>query len=204
MKKKIIVVIATESKDKISGIQEAFNEFFPDEDYGVKYYYGKTQSDVSDQPFGDETYLGAYNRINNIKAKYDSILKDKEADYYVSCEAGIDDTNKAMVDGKLETMYASEQISCILNTQTGAYSYGKSSSWMIPAEDIKKIKETDLNQYLRGLEYTELHDVGNGNYISRSIAIKQSMESAIATSLFLERKQKIEERKNAKGIDEKQ
>ena len=188
-KQKITIVIATTSKDKIDGILEAFMNFFPEEEFEIKFYSGKAESSVSDQPFGDETYQGAYNRINSIREKYESSLSGQgiNVDFYISCEAGIDDTNKVFMGEKITPIYVSEQIVCIYNPENDSYSFGKSSSWTIPEKDIEEIKRTDLDRYLRKRECTGLHDVGDGKYITRKEAVKEAMMSAIASIRFMER-----------------
>lgn len=189
MKKNITIVIATTSNDKIEGIKEAFLQYFPESEFEIKIYSGKAESGVPEQPFGNDTYQGAYNRINNIREKYETVLKEQgiSADYYVSCEAGIDDTNKTIIKGKVTSIYASEQIVCIYTPKSDLYSFGKSSAWTIPDDDIEEIKSTDLDQYLRRRHCSGLHDVGDGRYISRKEAVRQGATSAIASIFFREK-----------------
>ena len=94
-KQKIVLVIATTSQDKIEGIKTAFLNYFPADEYEITIYSGKTDSGVSEQPFGNETYQGAYNRINNMRKQYNKFFDSQgiNVNYYVSCEAGIDNTN---------------------------------------------------------------------------------------------------------------
>lgn len=72
-KEKITLVIATTSEDKIEGIRRGFLEYFPKEEFEIKIYSGKIESGVPDQPFGNDTYQGAYNRIDNIKKQYEKV-----------------------------------------------------------------------------------------------------------------------------------
>ena len=191
MERKVItLVVATTSEDKIQGIKEGFLQYFPGEIYDIKIYSSKSESNVSNQPFGNETYQGAYNRITNIRKKYEEAINRQEIDvnYYVSCEAGIDDTNKVFINGNIIPIYNSEQIVCIYNPENDSHCFGKSSSWTIPTQDIEEIKNTDLDQYLRNMGCTGLHDVGNGNYITRKDAVMEGTRSAIATMLFLEKR----------------
>ena len=185
----ITLVIGTTSEDKIQGIKEGFLQYFPKESYDIKIYSSNAESDVSNQPFGNETYQGAYNRITNIRKKYEEDINRQKisVNYYVSCEAGIDDTNKISLNGNIIPIYSSEQIVCIYNPENDSYYFGKSSSWTIPNEDIEEIKNTGLDQYLRNMGCTGLHDVGNGNYITRKDAVMEGTRSAIATMLFLEK-----------------
>lgn len=201
-RQKIIIVIASTSEDKIEGIKEAFLKYYPKENYEIKIYSSKAESGVPEQPFGDDTYLGAYNRINNVKEKYEAQLKEKGilVDYYVSCEAGIDNTNKVFQKGKFIPLYVSEQIVCVYEPKTDKYFFGKSSSWTIPQEDIKEIEDTNLDKYLRKRNCTGLHDVGDGKYISRKDAIREGTESAIVSLCFQKRCDKIKQESEEKDI----
>lgn len=196
-KEKITLLIATTSKDKIEGISNAFLQYFPKEEFELKIYSGKAESGVPDQPFGNDTYQGAYNRINNIREKYEKTLEEQGigVDYYVSCEAGIDDTNKVIIDGKVTNLYASEQVICIYSEKQNLYSFGKSSSWTIPEKDIEEIKKTNLDQYLRKRGCKGLQDVGDGKYSSRTMAIIEGTKSAIASGRFIERCEREENEK---------
>lgn len=200
-KQKINIVIATASTDKIEGIRESFVKFYPEEEYELKIYSNKTDSGVPNQPFGNDTYQGAYNRINSVREKYEKALKEQNinVDYYVSCEAGIDNTNKTIINGKVSTLYSSEQVVCIYNPKNDSYIFGKSSSWTIPEEDIEEINNTDLDQYLRKRGCTGLHDVGDGKYITRKDAVIEGTTSALASMRFIERCDKY---KNAKELDD--
>lgn len=194
-KEKISLLIATTSKDKIEGIKNAFLQYFPKEKFEIKIYSGKTESGVAEQPFGNDTYQGAYNRIKNIREKYKKMLDEQEidVDYYVSCEAGIDDTNKVIIDGKVTTLFASEQVVCIYSEKQDLYSFGKSSSWTIPEKHIEEIKNSNLDKYLRARGCTGLQDVGDGKYVSRETAVMEGTKSAIASSCFIKRCEKIKE-----------
>lgn len=194
-KKTITVVIATKSEDKINGIKEALLDYYPADQYTMQIFFGGTESNVSDQPFGNETYQGAVNRVNNIKNQMDEQLKSKgiSVDYYIGCEAGIDNTNAVVVNGKVVPLYASEQVVCVHRTSDNEYYFGKSSSWTIPEKDITEITNTDLDKYLRNRGCTGLHDVGAGRYITRKDAVKEGTSAAIATALFMDRCRKYEQ-----------
>lgn len=171
MKEILNIGVATTSKDKIEGIKVAFEEFFPDIE--VKIFPMQTNSGVKEQPFGRETFQGATNRLINLK---DILTKEGLlVDYYVSCEAGIDNES-------IPGAYFSEQVICIYNKMLKKSFFGKSSAWSIPPEDIQEIIDTDLDQYLRRRGYTGLQDIaGKGNYITRSIAVKEGVEAALAS-----------------------
>ena len=80
----IKVAIATTSIEKIQGIKIAFSRFFHVEEHQIDVFAKKIESGVSEQPFNKQIYIGALNRVENIKKE------TKNADYYVSCEAGIE------------------------------------------------------------------------------------------------------------------
>lgn len=112
------VAIATNSEDKINGIVLAFSRFFSIEKTEIEVFNCSVDSGVSSQPFDDDIYKGALNRVNNI---IDSFV----ADFYVSCEAGI------------ETFlgnYFNVQVICIYD-KTQKYTFGKSAGWQIPAKE---------------------------------------------------------------------
>ena len=195
MKKNINVVIATKSQDKINGIKEALLDYYPADQYTIQIFFGGAESNVADQPFGNETYQGAVNRVNNIKSQMDKRLKSQgiSVDYYIGCEAGIDNTNAVVVNGKVVPLYASEQVVCVHRTSDNEYYFGKSSSWTIPAKDIPEINNTDLDRYLRNRGCTGLQDVGACKYITRKDAVKEGTKAAIASALFMDRCRKYEQ-----------
>lgn len=204
-KQRITIVIATTSEDKIEGILDAFKKYYPEDEYEIKVYSSKTDSKVPDQPFGNDTYQGAYNRINNAREKYEEALRNQgiNVNYYVSCEAGIDDSNRVVINNKLTQLFASEQVVCIYDAQKDSYAFGKSGSWMIPTEDIEEIKKTDLDQYLRKRECTGLQDVGDGKYITRKDAVMEGTLSAIASGRFVERRDRVQKKAEEQSIEEK-
>lgn len=184
MKKELHIGIATTSESKIEGIISAYEHFFPE--YKIIVHPKKTESGVSKQPFGKETYIGATNRIMNLM----HILKEENifADYYVSCEAGIDDN--------ISGLYFSEQVACIYNSKTKKSFLGKSSSWSIPKEDIPEIINTNLDKYLRNRGCTGLQDVGNGKYITRSMAVEEGVKGALASEINYTKSINLQKKQN--------
>ena len=66
------ILVASKNKVKIEGAKEAFEEYFDDvEVEGIS-----VSSDVSDEPVNDEIYMGAKNRVKNLK-KYAENAKQK-------------------------------------------------------------------------------------------------------------------------------
>ena len=75
------VIIASENPVKIEVARKTFGTVFPDEQF--EFIGIKSNSGVGDQPVGEETRIGAENRLKFIKEKY------PEADYYMSQEGGV-------------------------------------------------------------------------------------------------------------------
>ena len=96
------VLIGTKNPGKIEGAKKAFENYFENvEVIGIK-----VPSNVSEQPVGKETFLGAKNRVDNLieYAKENNI----DADYFVAVESGINNdlgfwaiTNIAVVKNSL-------------------------------------------------------------------------------------------------------
>lgn len=126
------VVMATKNQGKIEGAKRALQRYFDEVDIqGIP-----VPSEVSEEPVNEEIYIGAKNRVRNLK-KY---CKEQgiKADLYVSSESGIYDslgrwmiTNTAVIedDGEFE-------------------SYGTSPSFPVPERLVKDIIDTDLSQVM--------------------------------------------------------
>ena len=155
------VAIATDSEEKIKGIKSAFSRFFKIEEDKIEFFHKKVDSGVSEQPFNEETYEGAFNRVNTL------IEKSEKADFFISCEAGIEE-----LFGKY------------FNVQKQRYLWSKSSGWQIPSEDIEIIKNVDLDDYLRKKGITCAEDLLGADY-SRAESIAQATEFALASQKLL-------------------
>lgn len=159
------VAIATKSLDKIEGIKKAFSRFFEINETEIKFYSRSVKSGVSEQPFEDETYQGAQNRTQNIMKELPNM------DYYISCEAGID-VNFGQ--------YFNVQVVCIYDSKSKTYLWGKSAGWTIPSEDIEKIKNENLDIYLRGKGLNSIDELlGPAN--ARSTAVAHATELALSS-----------------------
>lgn len=80
---KMKAIIASKNQGKIESAKEALSMYFDNvEVIGIA-----VNSDVSEMPVDDEIYIGAKNRIENLKkyAKENNI----EVDMYMSAESGI-------------------------------------------------------------------------------------------------------------------
>ncbi len=162
------IAIATNSIEKIDGIREAFSGFFGDSTISI--IHEKTASDVSEQPFDEETYRGAQNRVNNLRKKI-----QEKADFVISCEAGI--------EGFMGN-YFNVQVVCIFNSNTQDYLWGKSAGWQIPSKDIQTVQEKTLDTYLRNKGISQINQlVGDEN--SRKLAVKQATVLALCSARLL-------------------
>ena len=156
------LAIATNSADKISGIKDAFSRFFQIGATEVEVFNCSVNSGVPDQPFDEETYIGAMNRVN-------SLICSKNADFYVASEAGI--------EGFLGN-YFNVQVVCIFEKKSQKYLFGKSSGWQIPSQDIEIIQKSNLDNYLKGKGIASIDELLGADY-SRSKAIAQATELAL-------------------------
>ena len=160
------IKIASNSVDKINGIKHAIARFYEIPETELEVSHQKTSSDVPDQPFDEETYLGALNRVNNL------ISSEEKIDFYVSCEAGIE-----TFLGK----YFNVQVACIYDTKTQKYYFGKSAGWQIPSEDIEIIKKSNLDSYLRNRKgITNIKQL-LGEDSSREELVTQATHMALAS-----------------------
>ncbi len=160
------IKIASNSVDKINGIKHAIARCFAIQDAELEVFHQQTDSGVPDQPFDEETYLGALNRVNNL------INPEENIDFYVSCEAGIE-----TFLGK----YFNVQVVCIYDTNSQKYFFGKSAGWQIPSEDMEIIKKINLDSYLRSCKgITNIKQLlGNDN--SREYMVDQATYMALAS-----------------------
>ena len=158
------IEIATNSIEKINGIKLAFSRYFNIEESSIEVSNKKVDSGVPEQPFNDETYIGALNRVNTL------IENSEKVDYYISCEAGIEEF--------LEK-YLNIQVVCIYDVNENEYFFGKSSGWQIPSKDIVMIKNSNLDNYLKNKGITSIEQLLGSNF-SREKAIAEATELALA------------------------
>lgn len=126
------ILVGTQNPGKIQAIKDAFSKYFDNiEIEGIK-----VESGVNPQPFDNEIYIGAKNRVNNLK-KYTK-KNNINADFYVSAEAGI--TN-------LLGDYVNINLVYIENKNNEA-SMGTSQGFPIPHRYLKDIKEKSLGTVL--------------------------------------------------------
>ena len=163
------VAIATASAEKIAGVKDAIFRFFNLKESAIDCYSKSIASGVSAQPFGDETYQGALNRVNKAKKEF------PEMDYYISCEAGIENAFG---------QYFNVHVVCIYEAKSKTFFWGKSAGWSISAKDIEIIRNNNLDSYLRGKGLTCIEEL-LGSCNSRRAAVAQATELALASGKLL-------------------
>ena len=159
------VAIATGSREKIAGVKEAFIRFFQLKESELQIYFKPVESGVPEQPFNDETYKGALNRVNGIQEAF------PDMDFYISCEAGIE---------YAFYHYFNVQVVCILDGKSNDYFWGKSAGLSIPVEAIEEIRQRNLDVFLRGKGITCIQEL-LGEHNSRRAAVAQATEFALAS-----------------------
>ena len=140
------VLIATKNQGKIEGAKRALSKYFKEiEIDGIP-----VSSDVSEQPVNNDIYIGAKNRVKNLKiyAQENNI----KADLYLAIESGI--TNS--LGRWLITNIA------VIEDDNDFESYGTSPSFPVPEKLVQDIIDTDLSQIMNKLfeEDNERHNKG--------------------------------------------
>lgn len=126
------ILIGTKNPTKIEGAKRAFEHYFENvEIEGIP-----VQSQVSDEPLNDEIYMGASNRINNLKRyAHDNNIK---ADYFIAIESGI--TN-LLGDWILLNI-------ALIEDNNGNKSTGTSAGFPVAEKYIDEIISTDLGKVM--------------------------------------------------------
>lgn len=124
------VLIATKNQGKIEGAKRALEHYFKDiEIKGIA-----VESNVPDQPINKEIYIGAKNRVRNLKeyAKENNI----EADLFLGIESGIND----LLGRWMITNIA------VIEDNNDFESYGTSPSFPVPDNLVQKVLDTNLSE----------------------------------------------------------
>ena len=124
------VLIATKNQGKIEGAKRALENYFNNvEIEGIP-----VNSDVPDQPVNKEIYIGAKNRVKNLKeyAKNNNIA----ADLFLGIESGIND----LLGRWMITNIA------VIEDNKGFESYGASPSFPVPDNLVQKVLDTNLSE----------------------------------------------------------
>lgn len=142
------VLIGTKNQGKIEGAKRALLKYFDDvEIEGIP-----VQSDVNEQPVNDEIYIGAKNRVKNLK-KY-AQENNIKADLYLSIESGINN----LLGRWMITNIA------VIEDNDDFESYGSSPSFPVPERLVQEIINTDLSQVMNKIfeKDDERHNRGGG------------------------------------------
>lgn len=142
------VLIATKNQGKIEGAKRALQNYFNDiEIQGIP-----VESNVGEQPVNEEIYIGAKNRVKNLKiyAQENNI----KADLYLSIESGI---NNSLGRWMITNI-------AIIEDNSNFESYGTSPSFPVPDRLVKDIIDTDLSQVMNKIftKDDERHNKGGG------------------------------------------
>ena len=142
------VIVATKNAGKIEGAKRALSRFFDNfEIIGIP-----AASDVSEQPVNEETYLGAKNRVKNLKAycKENNII----ADLYLSVESGICNSLGQWMITNI----------AVIEDNNNFKSFGTSPSFPVPEHLVEKVINTDLSQVMNEIfsKDDERHNQGGG------------------------------------------
>lgn len=153
------VLVATKNQGKIEGAKRALMRYFDNiEMEGIP-----VSSEVSEEPVNDEIYIGAKNRVKNLKA----YAKEHhiKADLYVSSESGIYNSLGRWLITNL----------AVIEDNHDFESYGASPAFPVPERLVQDIINTDLSQVMNKIFYKddERHNKGGAiqmlthNQISR-------------------------------------
>lgn len=140
------VLIGTKNEGKIEGAKRALLKYFENvEIEGIK-----VESNVSEEPVNEEIYIGAKNRVKNLKeyCKQNNI----KADLYIASESGIHNVLGRWMITNLAVIEDNENFE----------SYGTSASFPVPERLVKDIIDTDLSKVMDKIfsEDKERHNKG--------------------------------------------
>lgn len=122
------VLVGSTNDSKVLGIREAFERYFDNIDVvGVK-----CDSGVPDEPIQEDIYLGASNRVSNLK-NY-AMSNSLEADYFVAVETGL-----MVLAGKWYNVSIA-----VIEDNESLHTYGMSPAYPIPNHLVDEIKSKDL------------------------------------------------------------
>ena len=140
------ILIGTKNPGKIEGARQAFETYFENvEIEGIS-----VESEVSNQPVNEEIFLGAKNRVKNLK-KY-AKQNNLKADYYIASEAGITDLLGEWIDIN----------AVVIEDAEGYQSVGISQGFQIPQKYVQEIKETELGKVMDKIFEKEKLGQGKG------------------------------------------
>ena len=126
------ILMGTKNPGKIEGAKQAFERYFED----VQIEGISVESNVGDQPINEEIFIGAKNRIKNLKeyAKNNNI----KPSFFIASEAGITNLLGEWIDIN----------AVVIEDSNGFQSVGTSQGFPIPNRYINEIKETELGKVM--------------------------------------------------------
>ena len=126
------ILVGSTNDAKLLGIKEAFLRYYNDiEVSGVK-----CDSQVPDEPVNEDIYLGACNRVKNLKSY--AMSNSLEADYFVAVETGL-----MVLAGKWYNVSIA-----VIEDNESFHSYGLSPAYPVPNDLVEEIKSKDLAQVI--------------------------------------------------------
>lgn len=169
------IIIASQNQGKIEGAKKAFSHYFSD----ITIDGISVPSNVNEQPVDNEIYIGAQNRIKNLKkyCKENNIT----ADLFISVESGIVNFFNNWFITSIAIIENNENLS----------SYGMSASFPVPDKYVQKIINSDLSQVMNEVfdKDDDRHNHGGGiqlltkNVISRIDLNEQAFIMALTKFL---------------------
>ncbi len=124
------ILIGTKNPGKIEGARQAFAKYFKEfEIEGVE-----VDSEVGAQPFNKEIFLGAKNRVKNLKQYAKE--HDMAVDFFIASEAGIINFYGDYIDIN----------AAIVENSISFQSIGISQGFPIPEKYMEEIKKTELRK----------------------------------------------------------
>ena len=129
------ILIGTKNQGKIEGARRALSKYFSDfEIEGVS-----VSSNVPEQPVNEQTYMGAKNRVKNLKlfAEQNNI----KADFFMAIESG------------LNNFYGEWYIInfAVVEDSNGVSSSGTASAFPVPERLVDKIKQIGLSEVMNDI-----------------------------------------------------
>ncbi len=126
------ILIGTKNPGKIEGARQAFELYFNNvEIEGIP-----VNSDVGEQPINEEIFLGAKNRVKNLKRYAEK--NNIKVDFYISSEAGITNLLGEWIDIN----------AAVIEDANGYQSIGISQGFPIPDKYVDEIKKTELGKVM--------------------------------------------------------
>ena len=126
------ILVGSTNESKVLGVRQAFERYYD----SVEIVGVKCDSGVRDQPVGDAVYIGACNRVKNLK-NY-AMSNSMDVDYYVAVETGL----IRLCDKWYNVSIA------VIEDNDCVHSYGMSPAYPVPNNLIDEIVSTDLGKVI--------------------------------------------------------